>query len=173
MKGNLKTILIAALSLTLIAGAATAALAGTNALTRGRIRENIETAANEARKTVIEAEEFEERELADGDKTVIYYAALDKEGTEVGYVFTATVTGKASGLTVMTGMDLEGRVTGVAVTENNETAGYVDKVTKGGLLTSFMGRTDTDVDTVSQATKTSKGVKKGVDEALRWYRIIR
>lgn len=173
MKGNLKTILIAALSLTLIAGAATAALAGTNALTRGRIEENIDDAANQARKTVIDAVEFEKRELADGDKTIVYYAALDKEGAEMGYVFTATVTGKAAGLTVMTGMDFEGRVTGVAVTENNETAGYVDKVTKGGLLDAFKDRTDADVDTVSQATKTSKGVKKGVDEALRWFTIIR
>jgi len=171
--GNLKSILIAALSLTLIAGAATAALAGTNALTEDRIEENVETAANAARKQVIGAESFEQRELADGDETVVYYAALDASGAEVGYVFTATVTGKAAGLTVMTGMDLTGAVTGVAVTENNETAGYVDKVTKGGLLTALEGRTDTDVDTVSQATKTSKGVKKAVDEALRWFKIVR
>lgn len=173
MKGNFKAILIAALSLTLIAGAATAALAGTNALTRDRIEQNAETAANEARKTVIDAASFEERPLADGNETVYYYAALDGEGAEIGYVFSFKVSGKAAGLTVMTGLDLDGRITGVAITENNETAGYVDKVTKGGLLDAFKGRADAEVDTVSQATKTSKGVKKGVAEALRWFRIIR
>ena len=73
----------------------------------------------------------------------------------------------------MTGVDTDGKVTGVAVTDDSETAGYVDKVTKAGLLERIAGQTSTDgVDTVSQATKTSKGILRGVDGALKAYQAI-
>lgn len=88
----------------------------------------------------------------------------------MGYVFTASVTGKSAGLVVMTGITAEGTISGVKVTEENETAGYVDKVTKGGLLDAFSGKNAApltlgkDVDGVSQATKTSKGITDGVNQ---------
>ena len=164
-----KSILVSAGALTLIAAVATAALAGTNALTAGKIAENTEKAANEARLTVIEADRFRPETLTAEGKEITYYVA-DKGGEVVGYVFTVTTSGKSSGLSVMTGIGTDGKVTGVAVIEENETAGYVDKVTKGGLLSALVGKTSTEgVDTVSQATKTSKGVKKGVDAALAYY----
>ncbi len=167
---NLGSILISALALTLIAGIATAALAFTNAKTKDIIAESNAKAANEARRAVLsEAESFEERTLSADGKTVVYHAAL-KGGEEVGYVFTVVSSGKGSGLTVMTGVDTHGTVTGVAVTEDNETAGYIDKVTDGGLFDSLKGRTSTDgVDAVSQATKTSKGILKAVDTALDYF----
>lgn len=170
MNGTVKTILRAAGTLTLIAAIATAALAGTNALTADRIARNNEAVATETRRTVIEADTFEPQTLPDGGDT--YYTAL-QNGEVVGYVFTVTTSGKSSGLTVMTGISVSGEITGVAVTADNETAGYVDKVTKGGLLDALRGRTAADgVDTVSQATKTSKGVLHGVQQALDYYKQI-
>lgn len=169
MNGAVKTILRSAGTLTLIAAVATAALAGTNALTAGKIAENNEVAATAARRTVIDADTFEERSLAVEGGEVTYYAALSG-GETVGYVFSVTTSGKSSGLVVMTGVSPDGAVTGVAVTQDNETAGYVDKVTKGGLLDALRGQSATDgVDTVSQATKTSKGVLRGVQQALDYY----
>lgn len=169
MKGTLKTILTSAGALTIIAAVATAALAGTNALTADKIAQNNEATATAARRTVIDADEFAAHTLqADGGE-ITYYAA-QKDGETVGYVFSVTSSGKSSGLVVMTGVDTNGAVTGVAITEDSETAGYVDKVTDGGLLTALVGQTDTDkVDAVSQATKTSKGVLKGVQKALDYY----
>ncbi|MBE6769085.1 MAG: FMN-binding protein [Ruminococcaceae bacterium] len=164
------SILLSVLALTLIAAVATAALAGTNALTKDIIAENNAATADAARRTVFSAAEaFEERTLtADGD-TVTYHAAL-KGGEVIGYVFTAVSTGKSAGLVVMTGVDTSGTVTGVAVTEDSETAGYIAKVTDGGLFETLKGRQNTDgVDTVSQATKTSKGILKGVDKALEYF----
>ena len=100
-------------------------------------------------------------------------AMLEREGLPrevIGYVFTAVSTGKSAGLVVMTGVDASGTVTGVAVTEDSETAGYIAKVTDGGLFETLKGRQNTDgVDTVSQATKTSKGILKGVDKALEYF----
>ena len=51
----------------------------------------------------------------------------------------------------------------------------MDKVTKGGLLAAFSGKTAApltlgkDVDGVSQATKTSKGITDGVNQAIAYY----
>lgn len=123
---------------------------------------------------MIDADTFEKQNL--GDTT--YYVAL-KDGGTVGYVFTAVATGKSAGLTVMTGIAADGTVTGVAVTDDNETAGYVAKVREGGLLDAFAGRTaetfelGKTIDGVSQATKTSRGITDGVNQAVAWYQMIK
>lgn len=173
MKGSVKTILQAAGTLTLIAAVATAALAGTHALTADKIAANNEATATAVRRTVIEADAFEQRTLLIDGEEITYHTALSG-GKPVGYVFAVSSSGKSSGLVVMTGVSTEGVVTGVAVTENNETAGYVDKVEKGGLFEALCGKTDTDeVDVVSQATKTSKGVIQGVQRALDYYERVK
>ena len=76
----------------------------------------------------------------------------------------------------MTGISSDGEITGVKVTEDNETAGYVDKVIHGGLLDAFKGlkaagsfTLGDEIDGVSQATKTSMGVTKGVNQAVAYF----
>lgn len=172
---NSKDILVSAGALMVIAGVVTAALAGTNALTEGVIARRAEETENTARRQVIDADSFEKASLTDEGEEVVYYIA-QKDGATVGYVFTTVTTGKSSGLTVMTGLDAEGTVTGVQVTADNETAGYVDKVTDAGLLDAFKGQNapggfvlGETVDGVSQATKTSRGVVSGVNLAVRYY----
>mgnify|MGYP000849449188 CR=1 FL=1 len=174
MRNKVKDIVVSAVSLMVIAGVTTAALAGTNALTAATIAARNEEAETAARQQVIDADTFEKQNL--GDTT--YYVAL-KDGGTVGYVFTAVATGKSAGLTVMTGIAADGTVTGVAVTDDNETAGYVDKVREGGLLDAFAGRTaetfelGKTIDGVSQATKTSRGITDGVNQAVAWYQTIK
>lgn len=175
MKQSLRDILISALALMLIAGIVTAALAGTNALTKDTIADRTEQIENAARSEVIDASEFKKATVTVADNEVVYYNAV-KDGKVVGYVFTAVSTGKSSGLTVMTAIDAEGKITGVKVTEDNETAGYVQKIEKKGFLAAFAGKEAsapiTDVDAVSQATKTSNGVTKAVNQAIEWYQAI-
>ncbi len=163
---KIKDIIVSAAALMVIGGAVTAALAGTNALTAGTIADRMQ---------VIDADDFEELTLDDGGDAVIYYRAV-KDGQTAGYVFTTVTTGKSGGLTVMTGIRTDGAVSGVAVTSDNETAGYVDKVRGAGLLDAFTGkeaaggfRLGETVDGVSQDTKTSRGITEGVDKAARLF----
>jgi Na+-translocating ferredoxin:NAD+ oxidoreductase RnfG subunit len=101
-----------------------------------------------------------------------------KDGLTVGYVFVTQAVGKSSGLTVMTGISARGVITGVVVTADNETAGYVDRVEKAGFFQQFTGKevplldVNGDIDTVSQATKTSKGIAAAVDTAIERYYIV-
>ena len=178
MKNNGKDILVSAAALTIIGAVVTAALAGTTLRTKHTRQPRSDEAATAARRQVIQADSFEKQMKMYGDqqtsKFLTYYIAV-KDGQTVGYVFTAAATGKSAGLTVMTGISREGVITGVAITEENETAGYVDKVTKGGLLAAFSGKDaapltpGTEVDGVSQATKTSKGITDGVNQAIAYY----
>lgn len=169
---SFRDILISALALMLIAGIVTAALAGTNALTKDTIAERTAEIENAARLEVIDATEFKRATLQSDGKDVVYYAAK-KDGAVVGYVFTASSVGKSSGLMVMTGISAEGKITGVKITEDNETAGYVDKIVKSGFLKALEGLDTVQavdgVDAVSQATKTSNGVRKAVEQAMNWY----
>ncbi len=175
---NLKEILVSALALMLIAGVVTAALAGTNALTEDTIAAQVEATENAARKDVIEADVFRKSEVSVGGETVRYYTAYTND-IAVGYVFTTESVGKSAGLTVMTGISKAGTITGVKVTDDNETAGYVDKVVKAGFLAGLVGKpaqemkVGTDVDAVSQATKTCGGICKAVNQAIAVYQAIK
>ena len=177
MNKSIKGIVVSSLALALIAGIVTAALAGTNALTEQTIKAREEQTENVARRQVLDAEAFEEKTFETTEGKVTYYEAV-KAGESVGYVFTTVATGKSSGLTVLTGITKDGRISGVAVTSDNETAGYDDKVKKGGLLDTFQGKDakplqfGVDVDGVSQATKTSKGITTAVNMAVSYYQQI-
>ena len=176
---TVREILISSLALMVIAGAVTAALAGTNALTEDTIAARTEEIETAARQEVIQADSFEKAELSVDGESVVYYVAKT-DGEVVGYVFTATAVGKSSGLVVMTGIGADGTVTGVKITDDEETAGYVDKVVKGGFLEKLTGQTaereivlGKDIDAVSQATKTSNGICKAVNQAIQWYHQVK
>ena len=64
---NIRDILISSVSLAVIAGVVTAALAGTDALTKNTIAQRNEQAETEARLQVIEAESFEKQALTDAE----------------------------------------------------------------------------------------------------------
>ena len=175
---RLKEILICALALMLISGVVTAALAGTNALTKDEIQRQNDEIATAARLEVMKADSFEKATVTVSGEKTEYYKAVSN-GAVTGYVFTAQSAGKSAGLTVMTGISKDGKITGVKVTEQNETAGYVDKVIKAGFLQSFEGqpavelKLGSQVDAVSQATKTSSGICKAVNKAIAAYQAVK
>lgn len=175
---RLKDILIPTLALMLIAGVMTAALAGTNALTKDEIKRQADEIADAARREVMVADEFRAATVSvDGGETAYYEAVIG--GKVTGFVFTTEAAGKSAGLTVMTGISADGKITGVKVTEQNETAGYVDKVIKAGFLKAFTNKEareiklNEQVDAVSQATKTSSGICKAVNKAIKVYQAVK
>ncbi len=168
---NVKEIAIAAVSLMVICAVVVAALSATNLLTKDIIAAQEVAATNAACSEVMpQGVSFTpldgDQPFADGVLEV--YEASDDSGTVVGYVIKTTTVGKSSGLVVMTGIATDGTVCGVAVVSDNETAGYVDKVKDGGLLERLKGVSGdvSSVDGVSQATKSSNGIKNGVALAL-------
>jgi len=167
-------IITPALMLVIIAGTVTAALGATYAVTEGRITANNIAAEREMLKTVISADSFTHIYPEDIEEENEIFEAY-KDGELVGYAFKTVSAGKSAGLTVLTGIGSDGVITGAAAAGERETPGYVDKVKSGGLFNRIKGKTaqkltlGRNIDGVSQATKTSKGIIDGVNKAIEIY----
>lgn len=97
-------------------------------------------------------------------------------GASAGYAIKVVASGSQGNIEMMVGVDGEGAVTGVSIVKNSETAGIGSKVmeNQNGVLDQFIGRSaadgtlavGTNVDAITGATVSSKGVTAGVNAAL-------
>ena len=103
-------------------------------------------------------------------------------GSVIGYALKIVASGSQGNIEMMVGVDAEGAVTGVSIVKNSETSGIGSKVMKnnplpsGGVpvLDQFIGKSAADgtlsvgknVDAISGATVSSRGVTTGVNAAL-------
>ena len=97
-------------------------------------------------------------------------------GANVGYAIKVVASGSQGNIEMMVGVDGEGAVTGVSIVKNSETAGIGSKVmeNQNGVLDQFVGKSaadgtlvvGTNVDAITGATVSSKGVTAGVHAAL-------
>jgi len=90
-----------------------------------------------------------------------------------GYCVEVQSQGFGGVLTMMVGVDLNGEVTGVAVTDHKETPGVGTKAMTPAALSRYAGRSGTirhsganSVDAVSGSTATSRAITAGVNRAL-------
>ena len=102
-------------------------------------------------------------------------------GSVIGHALKIVASGSQGNIVMMVGLDAEGAVTGVSIVSNAETSGIGSKVMNNeplnsgtGVLDQFIGRSAADgeltvgknVDAISGATVSSKGVTTGVNAAL-------
>lgn len=125
---------------------------------------------------VLQAEEYQAVETETAGITALYRAMSG--GEQVGYVAEVAAGGFGGAISMVVGVDLEGAVTGVAVTDHGETANVGTKVVGSqDVLDRFIGLSHADgeitvnsgtnrFDGVSGATVSSKGVTAGVNAAL-------
>ena len=102
-------------------------------------------------------------------------------GENAGYAIKVVASGSQGSIEMMVGVDGEGAVTGVSIVDHAETAGIGTKVMNNeplssgtGVLDQFIGKSaadgalavGTNVDAISGATVSTKGVTTGVNAAL-------
>ena len=102
-------------------------------------------------------------------------------GASAGYAIKVVASGSQGKIEMMVGVDGEGTVTGVSIVKNAETAGIGSKVMTNmptasgvGVLSQFEGKSaadgllavGTNVDAISGATVSTRGVTNGVNAAL-------
>ena len=102
-------------------------------------------------------------------------------GENAGYAIKVVASGSQGNIEMMVGVDGEGTVTGVSIVDNAETAGIGSKVMTNdalasgvGVLDQFQGKSaadgvltvGTNVDAITGATVSTKGVTAGVNTAL-------
>ena len=168
MNGKFKKIFVPALSLFCICLVSALLLALTNELTHQKI-EDAAKAEEIAQRAVVcpEGTRFEETEN--------YALAYDSSNAVVGYIFVTTGKGYGGTISVMTGIDANGVITGVKVLSHSETSSYGGKAIKNDFTDEYRGKAvqvfvkGKNIDGWTGATRTTNGVAQAVNAACDIY----
>lgn len=172
-----KEILLPAVVLFLISVIVTAALAGTNALTKDTIAQLAQESQAQAMSRVIEADTFTQDEGERDGESFTYNTAL-LEDEPVGYVFVTAASGYGGDVSVMTAVDLQGTILAVEVLSvADETPGLGANAAKSEWWAQFAGMSGElavnkdggEVDALTGATITSRAVTRAINTALAQF----
>lgn len=171
------------LILAVISLVASGILATVNNITSPKIAEQELAAKNQARQELLpEAKDFEQMEGDFGAEVVEVFKAVDGAET-VGYIITTTTKGYGGSFDVITGIKMDGTVSGVKLGTLNETPGLGAKATEPAFIDQFSSistdkeafvsknatGTPSEIVAISGATITSNAVTHGVNNALSLY----
>ena len=194
-KVNMDPKYIAKLAITLFVTCVVVAglLGGVNAITADKIAAiNWENTQKAMKAVVAEPDSAEFSEALENTEAMVSAAksaggSLDSvyevlvNGEHAGYAIKVVASGSQGSIEMMVGVDAENAVTGVSIVDNSETSGIGSKVMANdplpsgvGVLDQFIGKSAADgtlivgsnVDAISGATVSSKGVTTGVNTAL-------
>ncbi len=197
---NAITITIKLLIITIVSAIA---LGAVNYITAEPIAEQMKAAALEARQAAFpEAADFkplydpEAAEIADvtletllGEAPKEYaiiknvYTALDADGNELGITAGVVTKGFNSGLNLTIGIASDGKITGVIVGDNTETAGLGAKASEASFEGQYTGKAaplnvvkvnpgDSDIQAITGATITTRGITNAVNTVSKFYAAV-
>lgn len=112
------------------------------------------------------------------------YLGLDASGNTIGYVFKSTPTGFGGNVEVVTGISIDGTVTGLRVGNHNETPGLGAKAKDADFYEQYAGKSaaepigvsktaadGNDIQAITGATISSAAITSGANasiEAFKW-----
>lgn len=176
--GSTKAIISSTLCLLIICLAVTSAIVVTNAAFEERIAEQELKSTQDAMAELLEADKYE---LFTADDDSDAYRALDASGGTLGYIFITAARGYGSAISVMTAIS-EGEVIAISILDcADETPGLGQNVTAEDFTKQFAGLTsapqvtkgtpsaDNEIQALTGATKSSKGVANAVESAFSLY----
>ncbi len=153
-------------------------LAFTNSITKEKIAENTQNEQNLAKQEVLQdAKKFEDLNYADGFVNAVF-AGKDGEGKTVGWCVNVKPNGYGGEIDLMVGITLDGKLSGIKVVSNAETAGLGAKCTDTAFSGQFAGKEtpltvikngeakNNEIVAITGATITSSAVTDGVNAAF-------
>ena len=175
-----RELVLLTLVLVIICLVVTGALALTYQVTKPVIEDINAQNADLARTEVLPsgaAAGFESVDVKLPENVVDVYQAADGSGM----TFTTIDKGFGGVVTVMTGIDANGAITGVKITGHSETPGLGTKAMTPEHLSQYLGQTaitnssesgKTEIDAITGATISSNAIFRAVDTALAEYELI-
>lgn len=179
------------LILLIITSVSATVLAFSNDVTSVAIEEQAKILNDNARREVFEdADEFKliEDELLGNIKenkpeVKEIYEALDSSGNTIGYTISLDTKGYGGNIELLVGISVENKVAGIKVLSHSETPGLGAKSAEPEFQSRFVDKSaedeltvvkeetssDNEVQAISSATITSKGVMNGVNSAIEIY----
>lgn len=175
------------LILFIITAIAAALLGFANEVTSEIIAQVQEQESNKARQEVLPSavnfvplEESEFNEIAsENNKVNEVYIGKDASDGLIGYTIKSIESGYGGDIEIITGISVEGQITGMKVVRHSETPGLGANSTKPEFQNQFLGKSsksnisvvksspkDSEIQAISGATITSKAVSNGVNTAI-------
>lgn len=148
----------------------------TNSVTDPIIEKLEAETEQKSRQTVFAAaESFGEPVILDDGTSIV--SALNEKGDTIGYVVVNSEKGYGGDISVMTGVDIDGKVTGINILSHEETAGLGANATSESFRSRFEGLVagitvskdkdgENSVDALTGATITSRAVVRAVNAAI-------
>lgn len=191
-KLNVKEMIKVGVILFLITAISAALLSFVNGKTAPLIEKNALVKEQAALKTVMpDAASFEDGSLDcatgigidDSNKISKIFIAKDTDGNSIGVCVITETTGYDVGIQTVTGVNADLQVTGIDIIAMNETPGLGAKAAEDSFKSQYSGKSgeivvskssasDTEIQAISGATKTSNGVTRGVNMALKVAEMI-
>ncbi len=180
----MKKIVSITLKLLIITVISAIALGAVNYITKEPIAEQLALAADEARQTAFPAAAgFEELNVEIPEDYAIIknvYNALDADGNVIGITASMITKGFNSGMHLTVGIGADGLIQGVVVGDNTETPGLGAKATEDWFQEQYLSKTspltvvkaspgDNEIQAITSATITTKGVTEAVNTASQFY----
>ena len=158
------------LALTIICLVAALALAATNAVTKGPIKEHAMKAQREAFGAVMTADEYVEMTIPEGSGVSALVEAK-QNGETIGYCVAASQNGYAGPVAVTLGVGVDGKVTGAKIGDTSfaETSGFGSRWLAANQVEQFIGIDLAEggaIEALSGATVTSTAVLNASNTAL-------
>ncbi len=177
MQNNEKPIVLSSVLL-IISVIVALLLAFTNSVTKDKIAQNAQKEQDAAKQEVLSvAKEFKDENYSD-DLVKAVFSGKDENGTFVGWCVNVTPGGYGGVIDMMVGITADGKLSGVKVVSNSETAGLGAKCTDSEFSNQFKGKSapisvikngtpkESEIVAITGATVTSKAVTSGVNAAF-------
>ena len=168
-----KDFIVPIVVLSMICFFVTGALAVADYFTRPIIASAAEERARMAMRDIIpQAEYFEPLELHGLPATI---SSAFRSTNNVGYIFIVTTAGFGGGITIISGIDPNGRVIRTAVLSHSETPTFAAPVFAEPHVSQFWGRDRDGIEgiaAVSGSTVTSVAFRNGVRDALLAFELV-
>ncbi len=162
------------------------ALALTNFVTVDKISKLSEENRIKAMKNLVSAENFTEQSFTHENGNATQYSVAINGGNPEAYIFSLSAKGYGGDVSVMTAVDVSGKVIGVDILDaSGETPGLGQNVTKEKFYSQFSDKNGTitvvknganesanEINAVTGASISSKAVTSAVNEALSLYQQI-
>ncbi len=190
-KGDISNIVSVGIKLFLITAISALVLAVVNFVTAPIIAENTAQKQQESMKNVLtQATKFERANmsalaLVDLQSAITeVYKGINSDDEIVGYAVMVSSGGYGGEISMVVGVDNDLKVTGVDIISHSETPGLGEKCTAERFRNQFIGKSigievtkngakDNQIDAITSATITSKGVTSGVNCAITAVELIK
>lgn len=145
-------------------------LGATNLLTKDKIAENQRIKIENGIKQIFPDASYRNYEGFEKGKILLnLYEVLDENEEVIGYVFNVNGPKAMDEINALVGIDVEGKITGIAFIKVTETKGIGDVIMKKSFYEQYLGEPKASYDTIAGSTISTRSMNEAVMEAQKYF----